>query len=195
MTHLNTCRNERGQTYSNKGSSSPPLVNDRASLQRIPLRENNQILYDNRSPFEIFSLVPHEPSKHPRNSTSVHRLHLPAFLVHWQCHYKIQDPVWDLVNGVTALSCTLKSEVVPSLSRGFLGHPGSVSEPLLCFGPKKTTTGTGALPWVTSVCIFTAAPISPIVLSTNEGVSLCHSQQFFKSIHFLKMLSSMSQGP
>lgn len=104
-------------------------------------------------------------------------------------------PVWDLVNGVAALSCTLKSEVVLSLSRGFLGNLGSVSEPLLCFGPKKTTPRTGSLPWIPSVCIFMAAPISPIVLSANEGVSRCHSQQFFKNIHFLKTLSSMSQGP
>lgn len=99
--------------------------------------------------------------------------------VHWKCHYKIHDPAWDSVNGVTALSCTLKSEVVLSFSRGFLGNPGGVSEPLLCFGPKKITTGTGSLPWITSVCIFMAAPISPIVISTNEGVSLCYSQQFF----------------
>lgn len=83
MTHLNSCRNERGQTYSNKGFSSPSLVNDRANLQRIPLRDNNQILYDNRTPFEIFSLVPYEPSKDPRNSTSVHKLHLSASLVQY----------------------------------------------------------------------------------------------------------------
>lgn len=178
MTHLNTCRNEKGQTYSNKGFSSPPLVNDRANLQRIPSRENNQILYDNRSPFEIFSLVPHEPSKHPRNSTSVHKLHLSAFLVQY-----IENVITKSMTQLGIRQTGSLHSAAPwsqkILSHRFLGNPGGVSEPLLCFGPEKTTTGTGSLPWITSVCIFMAAPISPTVLSTNEGVSLCYSQQFF----------------
>lgn len=60
---------------------SLPLVNVSLNLQRIPLRENNKILYDNRLSFEIF-LVPYENIQTPRNLMSVYTLHLPAFFAH-----------------------------------------------------------------------------------------------------------------
>ena len=102
---------------------------------------------------------------------------------------KIQDPVWDLINGVTALSFTLKSEVVLSLSRGAPGQ-SLQSHSHLCAGPKKTTTGTQCFPGITNVFISTAVPSSTNLtrfLPTNGRVSLCAiSNSYLKIIHFLK---------
>lgn len=93
MTHLHTCRNERGQTY-NKEFLSLSLVSNRLTLQRIPLTVNNQILYDNRSPFKIFSLVPIWTIKTTQESPVSAQIPSPGFLFTLKMSLKKKKNPW-----------------------------------------------------------------------------------------------------
>ena len=148
------------------------------------------MLYDNRFPLEIFSLVPCELSKHPRNSTSVHHIHLPAFLYVENVIEKDPRPSlgFDKWGHCTQLHPEVRSGfvLVPWGSRAIPAE----SHSHLCAGPKKTTTGTQCFPGITNVFISTAVPSSTNLtrfLPTNGRVSLCAiSNSYLKIIHFLK---------
>lgn len=109
----------REARHTTKGFFILSLVNGRLTRQRTPLKENNQILYDNRPSFKILSLIPYETSKwNPRQCTnSISQLSL-----HTENAPTNHDAIWDLVHGVAALRLSLKSELALSLSRGVPGQ-------------------------------------------------------------------------
>lgn len=113
-----------------------------------------------------------------------------------------QFGIWSLhlVNGVTALSSRVKSEVVLSLSCGVPGESLERMWEILLFGPEKTTPpgGKTTLPWITSECVSVAAPASPILYQQMSFLfaltnSYKKKKKRWKTIHFLETLFTMFQ--
>ena len=174
--HLNTCRHERGQTCNNDFSSLT-LVKDGLTPQRVPLRENNQILWTTNHHLKSCLWFPYEPSKCPRNPMSVHKLHLPAFFSHGKCHNeKILYPTWDLVNGATTPHFTLKAEVALSRPVEFQEAPVEGVRDTSLFGPKENTTESILHPWSLEGSLSVAASTS-LIFYQQMSFSFCHCQQ------------------
>lgn len=167
----------REARHTTKGFFILSLVNGRLTLQRTPLKENNQILYDNRPSFEILSLIPYETSKQPRNPMAVHKLHIPAFFAHRKCTNK---PWCNLGFGAWGRRTPLVLEVrtsfvlVPWGSRAI----PAVSQALLWWDLGRPYWDV-LVSWITRVFLV-AAPTSPMFYQ-QMSCPFCHYQQLQKS--------------
>lgn len=181
-----------------KESFSVSFVNDRLNLQRILLRESNQILYDNRSPFKIFSLVPIWTVKISQESLFSAHTPSPSFLFTLKMLLKYPWP--NLGFGKWG-HCTQLHLEVRSGSGLVPGHPGQALErgleTLLCLDSMPPLRSIPRLESLVFLSVM--APTSPIFYQQMKECPFCHYQQLFlkksfKIIPFLKMYSLCSQG-
>lgn len=197
--HIYTLAETRGQTY-NKEFLSLSLVSNRLNLQRIPLSVNNQILYDNRSLFKIVSLVPIWTIKRTQESPVRAQIPSPGFLFTLKTSLKKKkNPMTQyeilsghLVNGVTALSSRVKSDVVLCLSRGAPGESLETLLETLPFGPENVATSKLSSPWI---------PSSSTGLTDTSSTNECPFwplpmviKKHWKTIRFLAILFTTFQG-
>lgn len=117
---------------------------------------------------------PHEPSKHPRNSTSVHQLQLPALLSHWKRHRKKNKQLRPNLGFSKWGHCTRLHLGVSSGLSLSCGVPEqsleTVPETHLCLDLRRPPVKR-FWPWITSVFGFNSSTILTNILSTNERVS------------------------